>query len=65
MTRKTIISAATTAIIFLLLPEVGMSRIEALASVYFIFSVCLCLTVWVDELMEEAGAWEMKCRRYG
>lgn len=52
MTRKTIISSAATAIIFLLLPEVGMSRIEALASVYFIFAVSMTAVEWVDDLRE-------------
>lgn len=52
MIRKTIISAATTAIIFLLLPEVGMSRIEALASVYFIFAVSMTAVEQADEIIK-------------
>ncbi len=52
MICKCMISAATTAIIFFLLPEVGMSRIEALASVYFIFAVSMTAVEWVDDLRE-------------
>lgn len=52
MVHNRIIAAALTIIIFLLLPAVDMSRIEAVACIYFIYCMCLCLTVWVDELME-------------
>lgn len=52
MVHNRIIAAALTIIIFLLLPAVDMSRIEAVACIYFIYCVCLSLTVWVDEFME-------------
>ena len=52
MIHNRLIAAALTIIIFLLLPAMDMSRIEAVACIYFIYSVCLCLIVWLDEVVE-------------
>lgn len=52
MIHNRMTAAASTIIIFLLLPAVDMSRIEAVACIYFIYCVCLCGTVAVDELIE-------------
>lgn len=52
MIHNRITAAALTIIIFLLLPAVDMSRIEAVACIYFIYCVCLCGSVAVDELIE-------------
>lgn len=52
MICKCVLSAATTAIIFLLVPEVRMSRIEALSCVYFLFAVSMTAVEWVGEIIE-------------
>lgn len=53
MTHKLIISAIATGVIFVYLPEIGMSRLEALASVYFIFIVCLTVVFWMEDKWKE------------
>lgn len=53
MTHKIIISAIATGVIFVYLPEIGMSRLEALASVYFIFIVCLTGVFWMEDKWKE------------